>query len=239
MGWAGQSLSETAENHRISDWLGQGGISGNHLDLWRSFSPMSPAKVGHLVAQDNFQITFGYPQGWKFHNFPGQPVQCKVPSPCHWQGEIQSGNTRCAQVQLWLHSIPWGFNPMAAVQVRLALCHASACGCSNLRNTKSQAQLQDQTLPTSTSLPKATSCGVWVSIGTKVMGVSGNNTGIKMWQQGTPRAPSDRGVQKFRTLITMTMCDPAFVGYLVAEVPLKQGLVPVPAALAALAAGRE
>lgn len=57
--------------------------------------------------------------------------------------------------------------------------------------------------------------------------------------------PNDMEVQKFRsmadretcwkikTLITVTTCDPAFVGDLVAEVPLEQGLVPVPAALAA------
>lgn len=57
--------------------------------------------------------------------------------------------------------------------------------------------------------------------------------------------PNDREVQKFRsmadretcwkikTLITVTMCDLAFVRDSVAEVPLKQGLVPVPAALAA------
>lgn len=63
--------------------------------------------------------------------------------------------------------------------------------------------------------------------------------------------PNDKEVQKFRsmadretcwkikTLITVTMCDPAFVGDLVTEVPLRQGLEPVPAALAVLAAGTE
>lgn len=121
----------------------------------------------------------------------------------------------------------------------------------NSRNIKSQAQPQESVWDTriraSTSLPKATSCGFWVSISTKVMGISGKNSGIKMWQQGIPRSPSPMTgkVQKFRsmadretcwkikTLITATMCDPAFAGDLVAEVPLKQGLVPVPAALAA------
>ena len=45
-------------------------------DLWRSSYPIPLLREGHLeqVAQDRVQMAFKYLQGWRFHNFSGQPV---------------------------------------------------------------------------------------------------------------------------------------------------------------------
>jgi len=58
-------------------------ISQNHRrvevgrDLWRASGPTSLIKQGHhleLVVQDPVQLAFDYLQGWRLHDFSGQPV---------------------------------------------------------------------------------------------------------------------------------------------------------------------
>lgn len=45
-------------------------------DFWRSPGPSPLLNQGHLdlVEQDCVQIVFRYPQEWRLHNLPGQPL---------------------------------------------------------------------------------------------------------------------------------------------------------------------
>lgn len=142
---------------------------------------------------DNFQITFGYLRGWRFHNFPGQLFGAKCQVLAISREKCRVGAQVCPGAALA------AFKPLGAVIPWLQCRLDWTCGMQlpvaegDPRNKKSQAQLQESVCDTriraSTSLPKATSCGVWVSISTKVMGINGNNTGVKTWQQGIPRSP--------------------------------------------------
>lgn len=66
--------STELQNHRTAG-------SGGHL--WRLPNPSPCSEQGHLqwVAQDSFQVGFGYVQGWRVHSLPGKLVPVPDHSP--------------------------------------------------------------------------------------------------------------------------------------------------------------
>lgn len=60
-------INQISQVHKMA-WIGS--------NLWRSSAPTPALKQGHLEqdTQDHVKTVFEYPQGWRHHNPPGQPV---------------------------------------------------------------------------------------------------------------------------------------------------------------------